>query len=81
MRYWFKNCRRCQQGRLFVMRLCGTGNLYLHCEECEWAWADPALADDPARGELGIDLDGEYASESEIERQGWQAYAANAAAR
>jgi hypothetical protein len=37
--------------------------------------------DDPARGGLGIDLDSEYASESEIEHQGWRAYAANAVAR
>jgi hypothetical protein len=79
MRYWFKNCPRCRQGRLFLMRLCETGALYLHCEECEWAWDDPALATDPTRGKLGIDLDGEYASAQQIGEMGWQAYADNTA--
>lgn len=78
MRYWFGNCPRCRQGRVFVMRLRETGALYLHCEECEWAWDDPTEGVVPARGCLGIDLDGEYASGPQIEEMGWQAYAANA---
>jgi hypothetical protein len=80
MRYWFKNCPRCRQGRLFVMRVCGTGNLCLHCEECETAWFDPARLGDPTQGKLGIDLESEYASDQEIEEKGWRLYAQNASA-
>jgi len=61
------------------MRLCDTGILYLHCEECEWAWDDPTGVDDPDRGKLGIDLESDYASEQQIGEMGWLAYAANAA--
>jgi len=78
MRFWFKNCPRCRQGRLFIMRLGDTGALYLHCEECEWAWDDPTQTDDPDRGKLGIDIDGDYASKRRIEEMGWRAYAVNA---
>ena len=80
MRCWFKNCPLCGQGRLFVMRACGTGNLYLHCEQREMAWADPARLGDLTQGELGIDLDGEYASDREIEEEGWRPYAPNVSA-
>jgi hypothetical protein len=57
------------------MRLVKTGTLFLHCEECEWAWDDPTQADDPTRGRLGIELDGEYASERQIEAMEWRPYA------
>jgi hypothetical protein len=80
MRYWLKTCPTCSQGRLFIMRMNDAGNLYLHCEECESIWPDPARADDPTQGELGIDFDSEYASEQEIQEGGWQPYALNATA-
>lgn len=80
MRFWFKSCPRCHQGRLFVMQMGETGALFLHCEECEWAWDNPTQVDDPGQGRLGIDLDGEYASERQIEMMAWQAYAAHTVA-
>jgi hypothetical protein len=80
MRYWLKTCPTCGQGRLFIMRMNDAGNLYLHCEECESTWTDPARADDPMQGELGIDFDSEYASEQEIQGGGWRPYALNATA-
>lgn len=61
------------------MRLCDTGALYLHCEECEWAWYDPVGVDDPDRGRLGIDLDGDYASAEQIESMGWKLHATHIA--
>lgn len=79
MRLWFRNCPRCQQGRLFVMRSREQGAFYLHCEECEWAWDDPLSAGDPARGTLGIDRDDDPASVEDLAGTAWRAFACRTA--
>jgi hypothetical protein len=48
--------------------------LYLHCEECEWAWTNPNQLS-TAAGRLGIDFGSEYASAAEISSNGWAQYA------
>ena len=75
MNYWYENCPRCNQGRLFIMRLDDSGKLYLHCEECEWAWDDPTLITQVEAGRLGIDYESEFAESSEIQAAGWSIYA------
>ena len=73
-RYSYVVCRRCKQDALFVMRRRDTGELYLHCEECEWAWSSPTDTDNVTKGFLGLEIDGTYASKEEIEKAGWSAY-------
>lgn len=75
MQYWYKTCPRCRQGRLFIMRLDESGRLYLHCEECEWAWDDPSLLENSEEATLGIDFMSEYATREQIEAGGWTDFA------
>ena len=37
---WHKICPLCNEGRLFVFKNLNEDKLYLHCEECERAYAD-----------------------------------------
>lgn len=74
MAFWFKNCMRCNQGRLFIRKLDGSGQLYLHCEECEWSWANPSQLSIES-GQLGIDFESEVASPNEITSMGWASFA------
>ncbi len=74
MAFWFRNCPRCKQGRLFIRQLCNSGELYLHCEECEWTWANPSNLNNEA-GQLGIDFESADAAEVEIGLKGWVAFA------
>lgn len=41
---WCQECPFCEQGRLFAHVDVGRGRLYLHCEECESGYPDPAAA-------------------------------------
>jgi hypothetical protein len=70
-RFSFIVCPRCKQDALFVMQRRDTGQLYLHCEECEWAWNAPGDTDSVAKGFLGLELDGAYANEEQIKQAGW----------
>ena len=67
----FRVCPRCKQDALFVMKRHGIGTLYLHCEECEWAWNLPEDVKHVERGFLGLDIDGEYATQEEVAHAGW----------
>lgn len=73
-RYPYTVCPRCKQDALFIMRRRDTGQLYLHCEECEWAWNAPGDTDSVAKGFLGMELDGVYATEDEIKHAGWSTF-------
>lgn len=77
MKYWYKNCPRCNQGRLFIMQRHDDMKLYVHCEECEWAWDDPRRITEVSAGVLGIDFDSDYAEASVIENEGWSDFALN----
>jgi hypothetical protein len=50
--------------------------LYLHCEECEVGWRDPATASDPSAGFLTLDEEFETAfpTLTEIRERGWERY-------
>lgn len=72
--FWYANCPRCQQGRLVIIEDVTNDRLYLHCEECEMGWLDPATAYDAANGFLTLlenfntrnpDLD-------TIKKRGWE---------
>jgi hypothetical protein len=51
-----------------------SGELYLHCEECEWTWTNPNDLSTHA-GRLGIDFESEDATADEISSQGWKSFA------
>lgn len=75
MAHWYESCPRCNQGRLIIMRRDADGGLYLHCEECEWAWDSPSQIARIDAGKLGIDYESEPATLSEIEAAGWAEFA------
>lgn len=77
--FWSRPCPRCSgQGRLLILWDKLRDALYLHCEECEWGWWDPAKADagavDDAFLTLNTELDSEPPPRGEIERRGWGAF-------
>lgn len=79
--HWMRPCPRCDgQGRLLILKNRGTGTLYLHCEECEWGWGDPALAAagdiDAAFLTLQEDFESDTPSLDEIGRLGWGKFVA-----
>jgi len=78
-KHWYKVCPRCHQGRLFIMKYDGRSDLFLLCEECEWAYERPEYATSTKNGFLGIDVDCAFASEDMIEQAGWDEYALEAA--
>lgn len=80
-RYWYTTCRNCKQGRLMVMKNLSSGQLYLHCEECEYGWYDPLKVDDLTAKFLTLDeeFDAELATWDDVEKAGWQQFAANVA--
>ena len=57
------------------MRRDEDGSLYLHCEECEWAWQQPSQIKEIDAGTLGVDYESQPASLADIETAGWSAYA------
>jgi formate dehydrogenase maturation protein FdhE len=79
-RYWFTTCPNCnRQGRLFVMKNLSSGQLYLHCEECESGWNAPEQVGDMAAKFLTLDIefDAELATWDDIVNAGWEHYAVN----
>ncbi len=74
-RYWYDTCPGCGQGRLFIMTRRDTGQLYLHCEECELGCAQPPNLADPASTFLAIDVLSDPATKEIIDQAGWTPYA------
>jgi hypothetical protein len=64
-----------------VMKNLSSGQLYLHCEECESGWYDPLKLDDPSAKFLTVDedFDAELANRDDIDKADWQHYAVNVA--
>lgn len=76
MRYWFKICPHCQQGKLYVFRDMSLDTPYLHCEECEWGWRNPEASSATSTGFLTLneEFDAEWATREFIEASGWGKY-------
>ena len=75
--YWYKQCPRCRQGRLFIIEDVTHHRLYLHCEECEMGYKRPEDADIPGGGFLTLDEDFKttVANLARIVALGWEAIA------
>lgn len=77
--FWYRECPKCKQGRLFVTEDVTHGRLYLHCEECEEGYLRPEVADIPGGdgGFLTLLEDFETSSPSfeRIVALGWEAVA------
>lgn len=71
--FWYKICPFCSQGRLFIFKKTETGELYLHCEECERGYNDVQNLD-IAHSFLTLmeDFDAESADEEDIKSAGWE---------
>ncbi len=65
MRYWYRTCPVCTEGRLFV-RKTESGALYLLCEECFCLFARPADLSNPQNAKEGMDSQGAFASSDDI---------------
>lgn len=74
--YWFKECSFCHQGRLIIVYDVTNLRLYLHCEECERGWLDPAEAENAGKGFLTLleSFETEMPSLKTIENMGWLEY-------
>ncbi len=77
MRHWYRTCPVCTQGRLFVRKSVGTGELCLMCEECFCLFAHPADASDPQKAREGMRFKGDFASSGDIAAGGWSQYPLN----
>jgi hypothetical protein len=73
-KYRYKMCPRCQQDALYVMQRRDDGELFLHCEECEWAWTTLEAATTIEKGFLGLDIEATYATSEAITKAGWDKY-------
>jgi hypothetical protein len=53
-----------------------TGQLYLHCEECEYGWANPAEAADPEKRFLTLTMEYEAGMPTleRIRSSGWEQF-------
>ena len=53
------------------------GRLYLHCEECEMGWLDPAQIKDVAKGFLTLhaDFESRNSTRDTLTLFGWEKYA------
>lgn len=74
MRYWYRLCPVCGEGRLFVRKADDGGALYLLCEECFCAFSTPADATCPEKALEGMETKGVFASAEDIERGGWSSF-------
>lgn len=73
--YWFGVCPRCAgQGRLVIRSDADDGELFLHCDECESAWAGPWEVGEAGKGFWGYQRKSHYADKREILQRGWGAY-------
>jgi uncharacterized protein (DUF983 family) len=74
IRFWFKTCPACHQGRLFVTVRDDTKELFLECEECSRAWKTPEQVSPTDNAFLAIEIQSHPASAEEIEGGGWSRY-------
>ena len=77
IKYWYKECPRCQQGRLFIMKYNDNDSLLLNCEECEWAFENPKEIGIVEKGFLAIDNPCDFADRNAIIKAEWEEYAIN----
>ena len=63
------------------MKNSSSGQLYLHCGECEWGWHDPSKVDDPTAKFLTLieDFEAEPATWADIEEAGSAQFATHTA--
>lgn len=70
-----KSCPICDQGRLFVMEDISNDRLFLHCEECECAWADPEeIIPDKSFLAINPDFETRKPNKEKIKKFGWEKY-------
>ena len=74
--FWLdKNCPVCEQGRLFVIEDKTNQRLYLHCEECEYAWLNPEeVTSDKSFLAINPDFETRTPSRDAIQKFGWTKY-------
>lgn len=74
--FWCHECSFCRQGRLLIATDISSGTLYLHCEECERGWRNPAEASQPQTSfsTLSEEFDMRFPGEAEIDEAGWSSY-------
>jgi len=77
LKYWYKSCPVCGQGRLFVMKRRDDEVLFLLCEECESAWSAPDKVNDLSKNVSFEGIAFGYATEADIERANWLVYSMN----
>lgn len=76
--YWYQECPKCHQGRLFIFKDLNRNELYLHCEECETGWRDPNKLDlEHSFLTILEDFEAKEASQEDINQYGWQKFAIN----
>ena len=74
-KYWFKQCPRCRQGQLFIHSNRETQSLYLHCDECEWGFADPTKCDSVDDGFFAMNIHYDEPTLDVIQQRGWSEFA------
>jgi hypothetical protein len=71
--YWYKSCPFCNQGRLFVFKNLDNNKLYLHCEECERGYEDPAKIESTHSFlTLSENFEAVAATDDDIKNAGWE---------
>jgi hypothetical protein len=76
--YWYRQCPKCKQGRLFIFSDLDKDECYLHCEECETGWRDPEVLDlENSFLTLLEEFESEPTSKEYIAKKGWLKYAIN----
>jgi len=79
--FWYKECKVCEQGRLFIVEDLSRHRLYLHCEECEIGFIEPChMKSGETFLTLDLDYDCRYADQETIDRYDWQKFALNSSA-
>ncbi len=74
--YWYQQCTKCRQGRLFIFRDLNKDQCYLHCEECETGWRNPEKLDlENSFLTLLEEFSAEPPSKEYIVEHGWLEYA------
>lgn len=71
MKYELRACARCNQDLVYVMKDCESGELYLHCPECEWTWSEPDQVSDVMNGRYRLEVRGVFADAADIKHKGW----------
>ncbi len=72
IKYWCELCPVCQEGYLFIYRRKDTGHLYLHCDECESAFAQVRDIEKEDGGFIGDEIDSIAATWEDIRGTQWE---------